>query len=68
MGPDGILHLDIPVGLSDRDINVMVVYQPVQAAMLPLKDPYGVCVDDPIRVDDEGISDALDTNLAEAFE
>jgi hypothetical protein len=29
VGQDGILHLDIPVGLSDREVEVMVIYQPV---------------------------------------
>lgn len=71
VGQDGILHLDIPVGLSDRDMDVMVIYQPVQKTttdMLVLEDLYGICADDPIRVDDEGISDALDEDLAGAFE
>lgn len=71
VGQDGILHLDIPVGLSDRDIDVMVIYQPVQTAttaVLSLEDLYGICADDPIRVDDGGISDALDEDLAGAFE
>lgn len=71
VGQDGILHLDIPVGLSDRDMDVMVIYQPVQrptTAMLALEDLYGICADDPIRVDDEGVSDALDEDLAGAFE
>lgn len=71
VGQDGILHLDIPVGLSGRDIDVMVIYQPVQvttAAMLSLEDLYGICADDPIHVDDAGISDALDEDLAGAFE
>jgi hypothetical protein len=29
VGPDGILRLEIPVGLADREFEVMVVYQPV---------------------------------------
>jgi len=71
VGQDGMLHLDIPVGLTDRDIEVVVIYQPVQAAttaVLSLADLYGICVDDPIRVDDAGISDALDEDLAGVFE
>lgn len=71
VGQDGVLHLDIPVGLSDRDMDVMVIYQPVQGAtmaMLTLEELYGVCADDPIRVDDEGGSDALDDDLTGAFE
>ncbi len=71
VGQDGILHLEIPVGLTDRDIEVMVIYQPVQAeaiAGLSLEDLYGICADDPINIDDEGISEALDEDLAGAFE
>ena len=29
IGPDGVLHLDIPVGLTGQDVDVMVIYQPV---------------------------------------
>ncbi|MEM6614435.1 MAG: hypothetical protein AAF652_19740 [Cyanobacteria bacterium P01_C01_bin.72] len=71
VGQDGILHLDIPVGLKDLDIEVMVIYQPVQTdtiASLSLEDLYGVCADDPIDIDDEGISETLDEDLAGAFE
>jgi len=71
VGQDGVLHLDIPVGLSDRDMDVMVIYQPVQRAtmaMLALEDLYGICADDPIHMDEEGVSDALDEDLTGAFE
>lgn len=71
VGQDGILHLEIPVGLTDRDIEVMVIYQPVQAdaiADLSLEALYGICVDDPINISDEGISEALDEDLAGVFE
>jgi hypothetical protein len=71
VGQDGILHLDIPVGLTDRDVEVMVIYQPVQrvvTAAMSLEDFYGICGDDPITIDDMGIVDALDDELAGAFE
>jgi hypothetical protein len=71
VGQDGILHLDIPVGLTDRDVEVMVIYQPVQReviAAMSLEDFYGICGDDPISVDDMGIADALDDELTGAFE
>ncbi|WP_246559785.1 hypothetical protein [Leptothoe kymatousa] len=57
VGQDGILHLEIPVGLQDLDIEVMVIYQPVPTATtvgLPLEDLYGICTDDPINVDNGG--------------
>ena len=35
VGQDGILHLDIPVGLSDREVEVMVIYQPMPSDLPP---------------------------------
>lgn len=70
VGQDGILHLEIPVGLKELDIEVMVIYQPVQADTivdLSLENLYGICTDDPINIDDEGISEAPDEDLAGAF-
>ncbi len=71
IGQDGILHLEIPVGLADREVEVMVIYQPVQllGTMTPsLAQLYGACADDPISVDDEGVSEALDNDLTGAFD
>jgi len=71
VGPDGILHLEIPVGLKELDIEVMVIYQPVpvvNAVSLSLEALYGICGDDPINVDDDGISAVLDEDLAGAFD
>lgn len=67
----GILHLEIPVGLADREVEVMVIYQPVQALMASapsLEELYGICANDPIIIDDQGISEALDDDLAGAFD
>lgn len=30
VGPDGILHLMVPVGVTDKDLEVMVIYQPLE--------------------------------------
>ncbi|MDF5718154.1 MAG: hypothetical protein PUP93_30885 [Rhizonema sp. NSF051] len=30
VGKDGILHLDIPVGVTDSEIEVMVIYMPIE--------------------------------------
>jgi hypothetical protein len=71
VGPDGILHLDIPVGIRDREVEVMIIYQPISstpAPAMPLADLYGICVDDPISLDDGVIDDTLDGDLAGAFE
>lgn len=71
IGQDGILHLDIPVGLTDRDVEVMVIYQAVQSEVsteLSLADLYGICADDPLQIDESGVADALDEDLAGVFE
>jgi hypothetical protein len=71
VGSDGMLHLNIPVGLVDRDVESVVIYQPINTGnvfRLALDELYGICADDPIVVDDAGVSDVLDENLAGAFE
>ncbi|KAB8315535.1 hypothetical protein SD81_029540 [Tolypothrix campylonemoides VB511288] len=30
VGADGILHLDIPVGIADKEVEIMVIYQPLE--------------------------------------
>jgi hypothetical protein len=30
VGADGMLHLNIPLDLADRDVEVMVIYQPLE--------------------------------------
>ena len=71
VGQDGILHLDVPIGLTEQDVEVMVIYQPIQASTTTdrsLEQLYGICADDPIMLDDRGISEALDDDLAGAFD
>ncbi len=63
VGQDGILHLEIPVGLTEQDVEVMVIYQPVPSLTTiepSLEALYGVCADDPIILDEQGISEAFD--------
>ncbi len=71
VGQDGILHLDIPLGLTESDVEVVVIYQPIPSPipMEPsLASLYGICADDPIILDDRGISAALDDELIGAFD
>ncbi|HEY9628810.1 MAG TPA: hypothetical protein V6C84_16035 [Coleofasciculaceae cyanobacterium] len=71
VGQDGILHLDIPVGIIERDVEVMVIYQFVSSPTgtgRSLEQFYGICADDPIVLDDLGISESLDDDLAGAFD
>lgn len=71
VGQDGILHLDLPVGIRERDVEVMVIYQSVPSSTInarSLEQFYGICTDDPITLDDRGISESLDDDLAGAFD
>ena len=56
VGQDGILHLDLPVGVTELDLEVMVIYQPVRSLITSdrssLADLYGICADDPIALDE----------------
>jgi hypothetical protein len=66
VGADGVLHLDIPVGITDKEVEIMVIYQPIEIPKQqktpeelgwPLgffERTYGSCQDDPIVIDSEG--------------
>ncbi|WP_414624952.1 hypothetical protein [Calothrix sp. CCY 0018] len=63
VGSDGILHLDIPLGMKDKEVEVMVIYQSVETTQTPenlgyppgfLEQTYGSCQNDPIVIDSEG--------------
>ena len=74
VGQDGILHLDIPIGISEQEVEVVIIYQFVQsvssstATGRALEQFYGICEDDPIVLDNQGVSEALDDDLAGAFD
>jgi hypothetical protein len=66
VGKDGILHLDIPLRITDKEVEIMVIYQPIETPKQQ-KTPeelgwppgffertYGSCQDDPIVIDSEG--------------
>jgi hypothetical protein len=66
VGEDGVLHLDIPVGITDKEVEIMVIYQPIETPKQQKKTEelgwppgffertYGSCQDDPIVIDSEG--------------
>jgi len=66
VGKDGILHLDIPVGIQDKEFEVMVIYQPIELSTTGktpeelgwspvfFEQTAGCLADDPIVIDDEG--------------
>jgi hypothetical protein len=71
VGQDGILHLDIPIGIQEREVEVVVIYQSVPFSTTnprTLDQFYGICADDPIILDDQGISENLDDDLVGAFD
>ncbi len=61
VGQDGILHLNIPVGMQDKEVEVMVIYQSIEiltAAKTPedlgwtpgfFEQTAGCLADDPIQ-------------------
>jgi hypothetical protein len=68
VGNDGMLHISLPQ-IQDTDVEVIIVYQPIQKTEKPsLASLYGICADDPIIIDDEGIFDNLDEKLKGAFD
>lgn len=63
VGEDGILHLDVPVGLNDAELEVTITFQkftPVTAISEELEwkefveRTYGSCADDPIAINKRG--------------
>jgi hypothetical protein len=56
---DGIIHLDIPVGLKNTELEVTLsISLTRQGKGYPpgfFEQTYGSCQDDPIVIDDEGI-------------
>jgi len=69
VGQDGILHLHIPTGIADRELEITIIYQPIpQANPISLAQLYGICADDPIAIDNLGISDSLDDDLIGVFD
>ncbi len=56
---DGIIHLDIPVGIKDTELEVTLTISPAgQGRGYPpgfFEQTYGSCQDEPIVIDDEAI-------------
>ncbi len=71
VGADGMLRLELPVGLTDVDVEVMVIYQPVPSVTgvgRSLASLYGICADDPIEMGDRGLAKALNEDWAGGFD
>jgi hypothetical protein len=35
VGADGVLHFDIPVEITNKDVEIMVIYQPIETPTQP---------------------------------
>ncbi len=76
VGADGILHLEIPTEIQEAEVEVMVSYQRIAPQEVDeqgwpigfFERIYGICADDPIVIDDEGISEALDDDMEGVFD
>ncbi|HAZ48767.1 MAG TPA: hypothetical protein DDW76_09600 [Cyanobacteria bacterium UBA11369] len=64
VGEDGILHLDIPVGLKDAELEVTITFKKVTPVTTITDDlewkefierTYGSCAGDPIVIAEAGI-------------
>jgi hypothetical protein len=66
VGLDGILRLNIPVGVGGQEVEVVVTY-PAASSLgreRSLEQLYGICADDPIVIDNQGILERLNDELA----
>ncbi len=66
VGIDEILHLDIPVEITNTEVEIMVIYQPLESPTQQntpeelgyppgfFEQTYGSCADNPIVIDSEG--------------
>lgn len=70
VGPDGILHLDVPVGVHDAELEVTVTVQPVdstpQGKGWPpdfFEETFGSFKDDPLVIDSEGVEEEDELRL-----
>jgi hypothetical protein len=60
-GVDGILHLEIPTGISEGEVEATVTYQKLAPETVDeqgwpigfFERIYGICADDPIVLDNE---------------
>lgn len=71
VGGDGILHIQISVGIPNQEVEATVSYQTIQNTMIAsasLQELYGACMDDPISLDSQGVSEILDDDLVGIFD
>ncbi|PSB27056.1 hypothetical protein [Stenomitos frigidus] len=76
VGSDGILHLEIPTEIHESEVEVTVTYQKLAPQEVDeqgwlvgfFERTYGICADDPIVVDDDGIAEALDDDMEGVFD
>lgn len=76
---DDILRVQMPAGVKNTQLEVLAIFQPTtdtreeKTARHPGWHPgffertWGSCADDPIRIDEEGVSAELDDNMEGVF-
>jgi len=68
----GRIQVQLPQDLAGSEVEVILVYQSVtqekESQSTDLLDLYGCCADDPIEVDDLGVSEAMDDDLIGVFD
>lgn len=68
IGNDGMLHIPLPE-IKDADVEVIIVYQQTpKTQKVSLASLYGICADDPIIIDNEGVVDNLEEKLEGMFD
>ncbi|HEY9849985.1 MAG TPA: hypothetical protein V6D28_11040 [Leptolyngbyaceae cyanobacterium] len=78
VGDDGILHLDVPVGIADTDLEITVTVQPVtgietethQGKGWPpgfFEETFGSLKDEPLEIDSEGVFDDWDESALNIY-
>jgi hypothetical protein len=68
IGADGILHLEIPTEIQEGEVEATVTYQKLAPKEVDERGwpvgffdrSYGICADDSIVLDDEGITEVID--------
>ncbi|MBH8572287.1 hypothetical protein I8752_04405 [Nostocaceae cyanobacterium CENA369] len=73
VGADGILHLEIPVGMTDKEMEVVVIYQQIEPSTAPktpeelgwppgfFEQTAGSLADDPIQRYPQGAYEARES-------
>lgn len=77
IGEDGILKVQMPTTVKNSQLEVFVIFKPATEEKIPRHQgwppdffdrTWGSCADDPILIDEDGISAELDDKLEGVFD